>query len=77
MPKYILGRNVTEQAEAREARGTVVISFRIDADEFDTLCDLAEESERTVSWVARKAFRIGLTPFMPTNTAGTPATWTS
>ena len=71
---YKLGRNVTDQAKAKENRGTVVISFRIKADEFDRLCELAKLNERTVSEEARKAFRIGLMPFMESDTAGSPST---
>lgn len=76
MTEYILGRDVTEQAKAKEKRGTVVISFRINADEFDRVCDLALSKDRTASWVARRAFRIGLMPHIPADTAGNIATWT-
>lgn len=58
---YVLGRDVTEQAQARESRGTVVISFRISADEFDALSDIAVGQGKTISQVAREAFRQGLT----------------
>ena len=73
--EYVLGRDVTEQAKAREKRGTVVISFRIGLDEFDRLSDLAESEDRTVSWIARRAFRTGMWPYTSTDTAGNAATW--
>ena len=59
--EYRLGRKVTEQARAREDRGTVVVSFRVSAKEFDELSDLADSEGKTVSQVAREAFRHGLT----------------
>lgn len=74
--QYILGRNVTEQASAKEDRGTTVISFRIKTDEFDVLTHLAQKLDRSISQVARSAFRYGMwAPFMSSNTAGNPATW--
>ena len=66
---YILGRDVTEQAQARESRGTVVVSFRISANEFDALSDIADGQGKTVSQVAREAFRHGLTSRGPTQWA--------
>lgn len=79
--KYTLGRDVTEQAKAKESRKTVVISFRIKPSEFDRLSDLAVRDDRTVSEVARMAFRLGVGQhFIPVihreDTAGNPATWT-
>ena len=66
---YILGRDVTEQAQAQESRGTVVVSFRVSGHEFDALSDLAESQGKTVSQVAREAFRQGLTSAGPTRRA--------
>ena len=66
---YRLGRNVTERAQAQESRGTVVVSFRVSNNEFDALSDLAESQGRTVSQVAREAFRQGLTSDGPTRRA--------
>ncbi len=66
---YRLGRKVTEQARAREDRGTVVVSFRVSAKEFDALSDLADSEGKTVSQVAREAFRHGLTFAGPTRWA--------
>ena len=66
---YILGRDVTEQAQAHENRGTVVVSFRISGDEFDALSDVADGQGKTVSQVAREAFRQGLTSRGPTQWA--------
>ena len=66
---YRLGRKVTEQARAREGRGTVVVSFRVSAEEFDALSDLADSEGKTVSQVAREAFRQGLTSAGPTRWA--------
>lgn len=59
--EYVLGRDVTEQAKARESRGTVVISFRISKEEFDALTDYAGLQGKTVSQIAREALREGLT----------------
>lgn len=67
--EYVLGRNVTQQARARENRGTVVISFRISGEEFDALSDVADGRGKTVSQVAREAFRQGLTSRGPTQWA--------
>lgn len=66
---YRLGRKVTEQARAREGRGTVVVSFRVSGEEFDALSDLADSEGKTVSQVARDAFRQGLTSAGPTRWA--------
>ena len=66
---YILGRDVTEQAKARESRGTVVVSFRISGDEFDALSDSADGQGKTVSQVAREAFRRGIKSRGPTQWA--------
>ena len=66
---YVLGRDVTEQAEARESRGTAVVSFRVSGDEFDALSELADSQGKTVSQVAREAFRQGLTSAGPTRRA--------
>ena len=59
--EYVLGRDVTDQAKARESRGTVVISFRISSEEFDALTEYAGAQRKTVSQIAREAFREGLT----------------
>ncbi len=64
--EYVLGRDVTEQAQARENRGTVVISFRISSEEFDALTKHAGVQGNTVSQIAHEAFRRGLTPREPT-----------
>jgi len=40
------------------------------------LTEQADLNDRTVSWFARKAFRVGMAPHMPTTTAGNEATWT-
>ena len=66
---YRLGRKVTEQARAREGRGTVVVSFRVSGEEFDAVSDLADSQGKTVSQVAREAFRQGLTFAGPTRWA--------
>lgn len=58
--EYVLGRNVTEQAQAQENRGTVVLSLRLSSAEFDMLNDLAEMQGRTVSQVAREAIQAWL-----------------
>ena len=72
-----LGRDVTEQARARENRGTVVISFRLKTSEFDDLCAAATLQDRTVSEVARMAYRLGMGQhFTREDTAGNAATWT-
>ncbi len=71
---YKLGRNVTDMAKARENRGAVVISFRLKVDEFDRLCELARLNDRTVSEVARIAYRFGVMPFTENDTAGSPST---
>ena len=67
--EYVLGRDVTEQAKARENRGTVVISFRISNEEFGALTENAGVQGKTVSQVAREAFRQGLTSRGPTQWA--------
>jgi hypothetical protein len=54
---YVLGRNVTEQARAKERRGTVVLSLRVSGHEFDALTDFADSEGRTVSQVARAAIQ--------------------
>ena len=54
---YVLGRNVTEQARARERRGTVVLSFRVSGNEFDALSELADSEGRNISHVARAALQ--------------------
>ena len=54
---YILGRNVTEQAQSREKGETVVLSFRLSGEEFVTLSEFAESHGRTVSQVAREAIQ--------------------
>ena len=75
--KYRLGANVTEQAKAREHRGTVVVSFRLRIDEFDELTDIATQHDRTVSEMARRSMRLGLRHFAPRLkiTAGNEAIW--
>jgi hypothetical protein len=55
--EYMLGRNVTERAQAKENRGTVVLSLRLSSVEFDMLTDRAESQRRTVSQVAREAIQ--------------------
>ena len=67
---YVLGRNVTEQARARERRSTVVLSLRLSGDEFDALGDFADLEGRTVSHVARAAIQQWLAhPYRATHSA--------
>ncbi len=70
---YRLGRDVTDLAKATENRGTVVVSLRLDAREFDALSDYAEAQDRSISEVARAAIRRG-TPRMNEVTTTTPST---
>lgn len=65
---YRLGREVTEQARAREARGTVVVSCRLSAIEFDALSELAEQEDRAISEILRHALRRTLYPTADTST---------
>lgn len=58
MTRYRLGPNITEQAHATENRGTVVVSARLLAHEFDMLSDMANLQDRSVSEVIRSALRI-------------------
>ena len=57
---YILGQNVTDLAQGKEGRRTVVLSLRLLGEEFDALSDLAEIQGRTISQVAREAIRMWL-----------------
>lgn len=72
---YRLGRNVTEQAQGLESRGTIVVSVRLDAREFDALSDYADGQDRSISEVVRAVIRRGV-PSMNEITAATPsAVW--
>ena len=73
---YRLGRDVTDQAKATENRNTIVLSLRLNAQEFDALSDLANSLDRRISEVARAAVRHYLDPHdNPMTAAGPSQVW--
>jgi hypothetical protein len=54
---FILGRNVTEQAKAHEGRGSAVLSLRLSGEELDSISNIAEVEDKTLSQIVREAIR--------------------
>ena len=60
MSDYELGENVTELAKSVTDKKSVILSLRINQVDFEHLCRIAEQEDRSVSYVARRALLDGL-----------------
>ncbi len=55
--EYVLGRDVTQAAEAKARRGTVVLSIRVSTAELASIEEVCLETGKNVSQVVRDAVR--------------------